>query len=73
MPQTIPLLPDSGKCSMDPSMDSVGLTSLDCQSTDQTTVSLTERKSFFQTSAASSSIITIDDTILSLDWKLSEI
>ena len=45
--QTIPLLPDSGKCSMDPSMDSVRLTSLDCQSTDQTTVSLTERKSFF--------------------------
>ena len=58
---------------MDPSMDSVGFTSLEYQSTDQTTVSLTERKSFFQTSAASSSIITIDDTIPSPDWKLPEI
>ena len=54
-------------------MDSVGLTSMDCQSTDQTTVSLTERKSSFQTSGASSSIITIDDTIPSPNWKLPEI
>ena len=58
---------------MDLSMDSVRLTSLDCQSTDQTTVSLTERKSSFQTSTASLSIITIDDTIPSPDWKLPEI
>ena len=58
---------------MDPSMDSVELTSLDFQSTDQTTVSLDERKSSFQTSGASSSIITIDDTIPSPDWKLPKI
>ena len=58
---------------MDPSMDFVGLTSLDCQSTDQTTVSLAERRSSFQNSVASSSIITIDDTIPSPKWKLPEI
>ena len=54
-------------------MDSVVLTSLDCQSIDQTTVSLAERKSSFQTFGASSSIITIDDIIPSLDWKMPEI
>ena len=54
-------------------MDSVVITSLDCQSTNQTTVSLTERKSSFQTSRASSSIITINDTIPSPEWKLLEI
>ena len=54
-------------------MDSIGLTSLYCQSTDQTTVSLTKRKYSFQTSRGSSSIITIDDTIPSPEWKLPEI
>ena len=54
-------------------MDSAGMESLDCQSIDQTTVSLVERRSSFQASRASSSIITIDDTILSPDWKLPEI
>ena len=58
---------------MDPSMDSVGITSLDYQSTDQTTISLTERKSSFHNFAASSSIITIDDTIPSPNWKLPNI
>ena len=54
-------------------MDSVRLTSLDCQCIDQTTISLTERKYSFHTSSASSSIITINDTIPSPDWKLPEI
>ena len=54
-------------------MDSVGLTSLDCQYTYQTIVSLTERRSSFQNPGASSSIITIDDTIPSFDWKLPKI
>lgn len=54
-------------------MESVGITSLDCQSIDQTIVSLTGRRSSFHNSGASSSIITIDDTIPSPDWKLPEI
>ena len=54
-------------------MDFVGLISLDCQSADQTTVSLAERRSSFQASGASSSIITIDDTIPSPEMKLHEI
>jgi len=73
MPKTIHLLPDFGKCSMDPLMDYVGLTSLDFQSIDQTIVSLAERRSSFQNSGASSSIITIDDTIPFPDWKVPEI
>ena len=54
-------------------MDSVGITSIDFQSTDQTSVSLTKRRSSFQNFGASSSIITIDDTIPSPNWKLPEI
>ena len=71
--QIAPLLPDTNKCSMDPSMDSAGLTSFDSQSSDQAIVSLADNRSSFPTSEPSSSIITIDDTIPSPNWKLLEI
>ena len=54
-------------------MDSAGLASLDCQYADQTTVSLAKRRSSFQASGASYSIITIDNTTPSPDWKLPKI
>ena len=54
-------------------MDSVGISSLDFQYADHTTVSLTERRSFVHNFGASCSIITIDDAIPSLNWKLHEI
>ena len=60
---------------MDPAMDAIPHTSLDCQQDDNVEVSLAERRSSFQNecSTSGSSIIHIQDTNPSQDWQLPQI
>ena len=60
---------------MNPSMDIVSLTTLDCQSEYNTEVSLAERRSSFmnKSSSSNSSIINIQDFNPSQDWQLPKI